>query len=784
MDDLLNFSPSQQQAQAKPGWVDSMFNFITQLLALQPTITVHRSKLCSLFDDLRSLMKSFNPSPNIDHQTLQKTCATFVEMMGKTRQLVYACSSTHWTQSSIQWPHQTVLESVLRIRETLSKCIVRFGAIDATQFILPEADITAQNNVDILQLKGSLIDYQTSLKEQAQTPQVQQVVQMINERLNSIGPLEGIQDGPSLAIIPPFLPEKLNMVLDHTDFMIGETIGTGTFGSVHVGTMTQTNKRVAIKVLHMKTLGGRQLETFKREVWTMATINHPSLLHLVGVTLTPPFCIVTELLKCSLFDRMKFLTPTRRSIIALRISQGMEQLHAARIIHRDLKSSNILLDEDDMPRVCDFGLVGFKKHGTHTGFVGTAQWMAPEILRSSPFYDEKVDVYSFAVLLWELLTLQEPYQGVTQDQLVMAVIERGARPPIPSHFGPPKLVKLIECCWAENPQDRPRFEQITAALSQPEFHFVGTNEDEFAAVRPATNLASDIVHAYDSGNWRKLDSLLIEVNPEACNENPDLITTILSLFQSLDSERQATIVRSLPKMTNFEKFVAMIGYNFVISLFSKTEIVVDALAESFRTLEITSKAFRQRKLIVAMSHSTNRNILLFLADLCQCYDIAEQVAKFNLPISQEGLEFEILTIYSKLLNHEQLIETISSLEEPMYVARVSIELHPELACRVLAQYPFNEGHLDFVNQMQLIPSLYDNIKFQQQAITALQHLLIAMPSKYLETYPEIINSLLDKYPQFYENQSLLQKLSQIPGIVVKQNVPQTPQPEPLLLIDL
>ena len=106
-------------------------------------------------------------------------------------------------------------------------------------------------------------------------------------------------------------------------------------------------KKVAVKVLNTQVLGGRQLETFKREVWTLASFDHPNILKLLGVTLTPPFCIITELLKGSLESRMKYLTPTKRSIVVLQIALGMAQLHSKRVIHRDLKAANILMDEDD-----------------------------------------------------------------------------------------------------------------------------------------------------------------------------------------------------------------------------------------------------------------------------------------------------------------------------------------------------------------------------------------------------------------------------------------------------
>ena len=776
MQDLLTFSSAQSPPQPQP-WVQTLFQHIQLLLQLQPTVTIHRSKLFALFDDFRSLLRTFVPDPSLDPQTAQNTCQQFIETLGRIKQIVFNCSSQAWTTAAVTWPHNTCKDSIIRVRAEISRCVAHFGCRAATEFILTDSLIEAQDSADILGLKGSLIDYQTNLKTQpqAQTPQVQNVINMIDERVRSIGPIEGIPDGPGISVIPPFLPSNLDLELTHSEFSLGEMIGNGTFGCVYVGTMNHSMKKVAIKVLHMKVLGGRQLETFKREVWTMATVNHPALLHLLGVTLKPPFCIITELLKSSLFDRMRYLTPTRRAVVAHHVALGMAQLHASRIIHRDLKSANILLDEDDLPRVCDFGLVGFNKKGVHTGFVGTAQWMAPELLRSSPFYDEKVDVYSFAVLLWELLTLQEPYKGMTQDQVVMGVIERGIRPALPSHFGPPGLVQLIQQCWAENPAERPSFEYISAALRTPECHFIGTNEEEFDRFVPKQKLSEDIKHAFDSSNWRRLDQLFGEISPSACESDPELMSTVMSMFENLDSERQRAVVSLLPRMVDFEQFLCMKGYRFVLSLFSKTETVIDETISTLRTLGLGSKAFRQAKLMRALIRSRNRNALSLVVDLCTCEDVGVYVTNNYIPLNFEP-EFAqyALMIYGSLLGHAQNRSVLSSQEEPLDLAISKIQEFPAEASTVLALYPFSENHAHLIVQVQLIPTLARLSQTEVRALSAIHHIFVLIPSSYLAQYAQIITWLLKNHHQFYQNEPLIEKLAAIPGVTVERPAVQPP----------
>ena len=760
-----------------PQWVNSIFMIVSQLLSLQPTIATHRSKLYSLFDDFRSFVKSFDPDLAVDSFLVKKNCDRFLDVVNRTRQIVYACSSSHWTTAAVSWSHTSVFEYIKRIRADLFTIVHQFGCNATNDFSVSEDELKAQDNVDIRQLKGSLMDYLTTLKEEkVQNQQVQMVQSMINERIKSIGPIDGVEDSSNLTVIPPFLPQHLNYVLNHTDFILGEKIGSGSFGSVYVGTMQNSMKKVAVKVLNVQSLGGRQLETFKREVWTMATLNHPAILRLIGVTLSPPFCIVTELLKDSLYNRMRLLSPTKRSIIALRVSQGLAFLHATRIIHRDLKSSNILLDDDDNPRVCDFGLVGFKKRGTKTGFVGTTQWMAPELLRSSPFYDEKVDVYSFAIMMWELLTLQQPFTGMTQDQIVMAVIEHQARPAIPPQFGPPQLVQLIKSCWAEDPSERPSFEQIASALLRPECHFLGTNEEEFVKNVPQLKLSSELVSAFDTNNWRKLEMLLHEITPDKSEDDvdPDLIPAILSIFWGADSERQAKMLRLLPNLVNFEKFVSMKGYLFIVSCFKLPPVVVDEVINALKTINILSKSFRQQRLITALATSKNRNALQFLSELCKCEDIASHVAKHDIPFpaaddnlgldnfSDHSILFDVLKIYESLLLHGTVRSFVKPIKQPLILAEILIKEYPKESCNVIALFPLDEQEILW--ESNILPRVAEVADTEYKGLIVLHKLFATLPESELVKHSIIIQNAIRNHSEFYRDNTLIQKLASFVNI--------------------
>ena len=122
----------------------------------------------------------------------------------------------------------------------------------------------------------------------------------------------------------------------------------------------------------------------------------------------------------------------------------------------------MLLDEHGVAKVCDFGMSHIKKEtAVITARMGSPQWSAPEILRGQP-HDESADTYSFGVLLYEIMSRELPYRGVDTFQVVMGVITGMLqRPSLPEDCAyPQQLKELMRTSWSEEPQSRPRFNQI------------------------------------------------------------------------------------------------------------------------------------------------------------------------------------------------------------------------------------------------------------------------------------------------------------------------------------
>ena len=255
------------------------------------------------------------------------------------------------------------------------------------------------------------------------------------------------------------------------DITLGEKIGAGGFAEVYRGLWRGTEVAVK-KLLHRP---GRETDKavadFKAEVSLMTRLRHPCIVLFMGVVPEPLSMVTEYCARGNLYDLLHSSTPlpwALRQAMALDVARGMNFLHTSTpiIMHRDLKSLNLLVDERWTVKVSDMGLSRFKAAssgaGLYTAQCGTLQWMAPEVVAGHR-YTEKADVYSFGINLWELLTRETPFEGMQPMAVGMSVLNAGLRPTIPAD-APPQYAALIRACWRADPTRRPSFAQIITSL--------------------------------------------------------------------------------------------------------------------------------------------------------------------------------------------------------------------------------------------------------------------------------------------------------------------------------
>ncbi|KAL9393858.1 hypothetical protein Peur_013143 [Populus x canadensis] len=257
--------------------------------------------------------------------------------------------------------------------------------------------------------------------------------------------------------------------IDTSQLKVENKVASGSYGDLYRG--TYCSQEVAIKVLKPERVSAEMLREFSQEVYIMRKVRHKNVVQLIGAcTQSPNLCIVTEFMaKGSLYNFLHkqkgvFKLPSLIKV-AIDVSKGMNYLHQNNIIHRDLKTANLLMDENEVVKVADFGVARVQtQSGVMTAETGTYRWMAPEVIEHKP-YDYKADVFSFGIVMWELLTGELPYSYLTPLQAAVGVVQKGLRPTIPKHTYP-KLAELLERCWQRDPTQRPNFSQIIDILQQ------------------------------------------------------------------------------------------------------------------------------------------------------------------------------------------------------------------------------------------------------------------------------------------------------------------------------
>ena len=253
----------------------------------------------------------------------------------------------------------------------------------------------------------------------------------------------------------------INLEIDNKDLHFGEVLGEGSGGTVFAGIWKSKGILVALKRVRMT--------PNKCDARVMAVLGeHPNIISFYGFAHNhPETIIVTALAKNgSLYDHLytKSNKPSAQQSLqwARHIAYGMAHVHKLELVHRDLKSSNVLFTNNMEAQICDFGTSRPMENTTYASKAkGTWRWMAPEVANEDAVC-KMCDVFSFSMVVWELMEHKVPFHDSKELRASMRIVN-GERPRFLSPW-PKYLTDLIEAGWSHNPHDRPSFADIVTSL--------------------------------------------------------------------------------------------------------------------------------------------------------------------------------------------------------------------------------------------------------------------------------------------------------------------------------
>ncbi|KAL7198743.1 hypothetical protein ACSBR2_021110 [Camellia fascicularis] len=289
---------------------------------------------------------------------------------------------------------------------------------------------------------------------------------------------------------------KEDWEIDLAKLDIRNVIAHGTYGTVYKG--AYDGQDVAVKVLDWGEDGiATAAETaalrasFQQEVAVWHKLDHRNVTKFVGASMgtsnlkiplnsnssdahnslpSRACCVVVEYLPGGTLK--KYLIRNIRKKLAFRVviqlaldlSRGLSYLHSNKIVHRDVKTENMLLDSHRTLKIADFGVARVEAQNPRdmTGETGTLGYMAPEVLDGKP-YNRKCDVYSFGICLWEIYCCDMPYPDLSFAEVSSAVVRQNLRPEIP-RCCPSSLASIMKKCWDANPGKRPEMDEVATLL--------------------------------------------------------------------------------------------------------------------------------------------------------------------------------------------------------------------------------------------------------------------------------------------------------------------------------
>ena len=249
------------------------------------------------------------------------------------------------------------------------------------------------------------------------------------------------------------------------DLELVKKIGEGGYGTVYHMIWKKSEEKIHVAAK-------KQYEVEKRELDILSKLGHENIVHLIGVVPGElDFMLILELCEGgslrSYLDTngKKPLPPKLLKRWSKHAASAIQYLNHMKIVHKDVKCDNYLIAEGDILKLADFGLAKeLEQTLSNATQSGTWPYMAPELLKDCTL-SPKLDIYAYAVVLWEMLTGQIPYEEMEYMEIIWHVCKHNKRLEIPVDC-PKHLVELMTLCWEEDHKKRPSIDQVILLLGK------------------------------------------------------------------------------------------------------------------------------------------------------------------------------------------------------------------------------------------------------------------------------------------------------------------------------
>lgn len=547
---IKNFSNSSMTGEE----ITACVKIANEIFMKAQETVVYRPSVAYVLQHIKSFVTAIQPLKNRSLSPTEiRAIERFSSLLTHFSTNILPKLGSEWVANVLNWSTTHVHEYIEGFRKHIIEFCQQLN-LDAEKVLKFDATQDAVNKMaDLQHLRKCLEEFRNKSLSHDNAVDIQQIIQTRLDSLQNKMPernhFSGLNHVPTTeAGSVTQIVEKMESALSQfkaidipdSDLKMGGQLGTGGFGAVYSATRISTGEILAVKQVRSDRLSVTTWASLYSELATMASLQHRYVLELVGTHIKEPYRIITRFCPGrSLFDRLHrctshTLSDNMLTHLAYQVALGMNFLHENGIVHRDLKTMNILLDETDSARIADFGLCGSVRDNKElVGMLGTPHYTAPEVLDRKR-YGLKVDSYSYGIVLWEMFTREVPFRDKSHKEICDYVVNRNLRLPLPKET-PDGLRRLIIRCWSSNPTDRPTFKEIIDLFNKNEVYF-GTEP-------------VDLKKNEDNADYKPLDKdYIIYVLNNPSNPN---FASVIDFFEKYASKKVVQRVRDSRVMDKY-----------------------------------------------------------------------------------------------------------------------------------------------------------------------------------------------------------------------------------------